>query len=231
MKLRKVLSLIVAIAMVCAFATTSSATGNFKIDAGKEFTEMYFAGDGAGPGNKICHSIIRQVRFTLDIPNHSCGPTEDDPDGEACNGECITVVAFGGPIGWSAGENKFCYAKTKTLTVNLNDKGWNNGETEGVGYFLKVAAATWVEGNGTVKVDVLGEGGKVLALADGCEHEGCTGSRKCGQVAGAVVTGTGTGSTGSDGDKDLDTGVTGVAILGAVAVLAAGTVVATRRRK
>jgi len=221
MKLRKLLSLVVAVAMVCTLAISVSATVNLKVEGAEDWDKIHVVGGSAT--RPICFTLVRAVRFTFDIKDQHCGPSADEPDAPPCNKKCVGVVAHGGPAGWSKTETMFCYRDSKTKTINLNDHGWGNGQIDGTDYWLEVAAGSWAPGNdGPVKVEILGDGNKVLAVGAGCDNPDCAGSRNCG-VAGTT--------TSRNTNRDLDTGAGGVAILGAVAVLAAGAVVTTRRRK
>ncbi|MCL2071948.1 MAG: cellulase family glycosylhydrolase [Oscillospiraceae bacterium] len=137
---------------------------------GRAFTQRHVMGDSVSPqSNSINPAIMRAVRFTYDIPDFTCESDEDEP----CGG-CVSVVAFGGGISWNAGQRDFCYLQQQSITIDLNELGWENGSTEGRGYWLLVGAASWNDDNDAfVLVEILGENGVVLRLGQQELDEEC----------------------------------------------------------
>ena len=131
------------------------------------FTTRHIQGNDAGQ-NSINPALMRKIRFTFDLPNFACG-TDLNPNGDPC-GNCLSVVAYGNGIAWSAGQGQrdLCYKKQKSITIDLNELGWKDGveEDRPGGYWLMVGSACWIAGynGGTVLVEVIGEDDVVLSL-------------------------------------------------------------------
>ena len=256
MKLKKMMGLIVAVAMICTLVAQVSATGiTLNVTGGDtNFQRLHVAGNSVmSAADKICWTLIRSVKFTFDIPNQHCGPN-DQGVGEPCNKECIGVAAHGGGVPWEKdkGQVYVCYKDTRVITVDLNAHGWGSGKVADRDYWLEVAAASFVDGNtGTVQVEILGEGGTVLQKGASCDDDDCVGHANCGsgntagQTTTAATTSAPTGSTtpastttratttaaSGTGTRPLQTGVGGVVSLGGMAVLAVGAVIISRKRK
>jgi len=233
--MKKLLALVVAIAMISTLAITVGATVTMELGSDNEFNFVHVAGSAVRPkANNINQELIRGIKFTLTIPDFECGPSEEDPDAE-CNKECVSVSwnSFAideGGTGWQ--EKKFCYKEQQVVDVDLSAYAWNHDTEEGLGY-LQVGAANWVEenyGKGSVLVEVLGENGQVLPIGFGTDDEG--NNIEIDDTTETPTTPTTPTTPGTGGeDVKLGTGMGGVAVLGAVAVLALGAVAITRRRK
>jgi hypothetical protein len=225
--MKKVLGLVVAGAMATTLAVSAAATWNVEMKGDDKFPEITFqvaGGDVLVKSEAICYSLVRGVRFTFDLPGHECDANSDDED---ATGECDSCVgvAFGhtGNGGW--GQEDFCYDDKKSITIDLSAHAWQDGVDGAAGTglnYLNVSAASHVAGNaGTVKIEVLGEGNKVLARGAGYGDEAPTTP---------TVTNPPVQQSGGEDGKQA-TGMGGVAVLGAVAILAAGAVVVSRKRK
>jgi hypothetical protein len=247
-QMKKVVSLIIALVMIASMAISAGAL-DFAVVGDVDGKEVKVAGgDVAKDPNGICYRLIRGVRYTFDIPNFHCGPSEEDPDAK-CNGECVGVVVNSGPTGWK--EKNFCLTQDEDkiwefdLTEYAFKPGVDGAQGEGIDW-MGVKAASWVKGNdGNVKIDILGEGGVVLAPGTGCDNEDCTGTINCGKKLSNPAPSNNQNNTNtnganqsnnsnnsnSDGSKDIDTGVESIVLLGGVAVIAAGALIISRKRK
>jgi len=243
--MKKVLSLIVAAAMICSLAIAVSATTSKDVIGDSDYVdaEVQVAGGNPPVAGAICFSLIRGVKFTFDIPDFQCGPSDEDPEAE-CGDDCVGVSWNSDPTSWK--QELFCATNDgMTFEKDLSEFAWEDGEdgADGTGInWLKVAAASFVKGNdGTIKYDILGEGGKVLALGTACDNEDCSGTANCGPATEEACEkckkddcdgkcDDKTDGTNKDNTK-VDTGVVGVALLGGIAVVAAGAVVLSRKRK
>jgi hypothetical protein len=240
MKLRKVLSTVIAFAMAGTLAATASAnvTLNNVNTSKPTFTapitgvegdwsfQLHVSGSSVtNPNHRINHELIRGVRFTFNL-TEKVAP--DDPEADMLYPVAVAVNLP--DLNWT--QKDFCYEKDgKSYTFDLSANKFVPGDTEdspGTGLtWLQVAATSWEPGNnGTVFVEVLGENNVVLALG----QQELAGSTP-GNTTNNTTSNSSSGSSSTGGDKDLDTGIAGVAILGGVAILATGAVIVTRRRK
>ena len=253
MKLRKILSVVVALAMIGTLAIavnaaaakdTSKATITLKVEGyeGVEPAENEIAlagGEVRPPKDSINYAIIRKVRFTFNL-------TKTNPDEETGNIPVAAIVNCpGGSSTWK--QQDFDYSKEQSYTFDLSEYKWNDEAAEGINW-LKVAAVCWSDGNeGTVLVEVLDENGKVLPVGFGTDDKGVNlvddeleaayaelndgGTPPAATTPVATTAGAGTTTVaGTGGGLPLDTGAGGVAVLGAVAILAAGAVVISRKK-
>jgi hypothetical protein len=212
MSLRKVLSLIVAVAMISTLAISAGATWTINFEGGLSFQdngEVTVTGGDLPEKDTIHYDLIKAVRFTFDIPNYECGVET------ACTKKSVAVSWNSKDTGFK--QQDFCYDEQKSLKVDLSGINWDPDEA-----WLKFAVASWNEGfDGTVKIEVLGAGDVVLARGAGYGDEAPTTP---------TVTNPPVQQSGGEDGKQA-TGMGGVAVLGAVAILAAGAVVVSRKRK
>jgi len=254
--MKKVLCLIIAVAMISTLAISASATWTLDIVGDGGTKEIQVSGGNPLVPNAICFTLIKGARITLDLPDFHCGPDEDDEDGEECNKECVTTFVFSGPFNK---DDKFCYAEKQSMEYDFGSDAWVDGEdgAQGSGIdWLKLAAASWVEDNdGTAKIEILGAGGVVLAQGTGCDSDECDKSVNCGSDGDDSSdddtteansnnnnnnnNNTGTSNNqkvdsnakGPSGGGKVDTGVAGIALIGGIAVVAAGAIVISKKRK
>jgi hypothetical protein len=94
-----------------------------------------------------------------------------------------------------------------------------NADRPGLGW-LAVSVASFIDANTTVRIEVLGENNTVLA-------RGATYTPGGTPAQTTRPAGTGTGTANPNAPK---TGVAGIAVIGAVAILAAGSIAVSRKR-
>jgi len=224
--------------MIITLAVSASATFTTEFKAPGWGTKVQVSGGQNPAADAICYTLMAKVKVTVTSPNHHCGPSEDDDDGKPCNGECMTFGFNSDPSGFDEGQKgygeKFCFAKKQVIDVDFSDISWDDDTSTGVSW-LELNVGSWVEGNdGSVKFEIFDANGKLLAPGTSCDNEECAGTANCGKAAtnDGADDNTANDNTVSDGVKDdLKTGVTGVAVLGGVAILAAGAVAVSRKRK
>ena len=211
--MKKVLSMVVAIAMMATLAISAVATFDVPLKGEGVYGDVTFhvTGSSAEEAISINRALIRGIKFTFNFANWGCTSNSDEND-DVCNKKCIGAGwGGGGGVGdWN--DEQWCYLDKQSLTVDLSAYKWEDGpdeSTPGTGMdWLQVTAASFVEKNdGSVKIDILGEGGVVLAKGQ--------------QTLGG----------GGGGGGSVKTGVEGVIVLGGVAVLAAGAIVVSRKRR
>ncbi|MCL2035821.1 MAG: hypothetical protein FWG83_00335 [Oscillospiraceae bacterium] len=219
MKLRKILSLVVAIVMISTLAISAGAVWTVPIESAPSGYDVQFhvAGSSVRPRtDAINYELIRGVRWTFELTETDYGVDENGVPGD------FVVVSAGwncGPTGWQ--QQDFNYPAQKSYTVDLSQHAWvpaPEGQEGGTGIdWLEVSAAVFSDltCKGTVKIEILGPNNVVL-------------SRGQQELA---TTSTGTTATGNTNNSELKTGVDGVAILGGVAILAAGAVIVTGKRR
>jgi hypothetical protein len=276
MKLKKALTSIVAIAMAGAMAMSASATETIKFDGvnnvnarrgNLDWVEFHVAGSSVDVDKKaISLELIRGIKFTFDLPDHICGPSDEDPEA-VCNKECVGIAWNDTDSDWV--QEYFCYKEYKGYIVDLTEHRFVPGpdeDTPGTGLgWLRPAAALWVPpaNSGSIKVEILGENSEVLvwgqeelrgdgtgaivedfipqaaapAVTTPAPAATTTPAAAATTPAPATTGGTGGGdSAGATADtKDVSdapkTGATGIVVLGGAALLAAGAVAVTRKRK
>ena len=258
MKMKRVLGLATAVAVAGTMAlsmaiSTSAAALKFDVPAagdvwgiknGKNQNHVHIAGSNANrlnkdlnTSNQICPNLIAKVTFKF-TTSFDCGPKE--PGDEDCKGQCATAaVGFTGEFK----EIKFCPMKATTHEVAMP------ADNE----YVEIGGALWNEGaTGTIEVTFLDKDGKVLAQGAKCGGEECTGRGAKGDCAVASVTAASTtaagggaatttaaaaananagGTTGASAGASPKAGVTGVAALGGMAILSAGAMLVTKKRK
>jgi len=223
MKLRKVLAIVMAVAMVAALAMSASASPiisrsiNSTADGEWAF-QTHVAGSGVNPPlTGVEPHIIRAVRFTFtNITTITCPDTGDQV--------ATATVAVNGNGDATPGsptrewvQEDLDLTQTTSYTFQMQaDVSW-----------LQVSAASWV-GDGfsaNVRVELLGPDGQVLA--DGATEDSISGG---GGTTATTRRASGTTTRRTDATGAPKTGVTGIAVVGAVAILAAGAIVVSRRR-
>ena len=262
MKLKRMLGIIVAMAMVCTLiSSVGAATLTRSIqglsDDGKtagEYDKIHVSGSSVTDKSKaICPNAIKSVKFVLSSTT-DCKPDPDDANAAECQGKCVAVAVGSSINDWD--EKKFCLLKDGgEVTFTFDSK---------IEYLQVAAAFFGLKGTQTANISILDKDGAELALGAGCKEEGCQNVANClgnlsaesTTAAGEATTaaggeattnaqGTGTAaanattaassnnnnnSTGS-GTTPLNTGVGGVMALGGMAVLAAGAVIISGRKR
>jgi len=247
MKLKRIFASVAAIAVSGALALSASAaiTADTKNPAGNNFTRINIYGDNVPAAESIYIGAIEAVKFTV---SNTTNPCDEDPDGTPCGGQCHgAVLMTTAHDHWE--ENFFCPAATPSVTMELGD--FTNEE---LGY-VSVQIANFVDGSDSdFSIEVLGAGGTTLSRGLSAEdyHSDNGGDTPATTAAPAsegtptettaAATGdttaappaapgnnnnTGSGTTTRPSPK---TGVGGIAVLGGVAVMAAGAVVISRRK-
>jgi len=106
--------------------------------------------------NAINPNLIRSVKFTFNFANRLCNNSE-----EGCNGQCLTAATMSSS---ETIEKAFCFEQQKSITIDVDGRNIE---------WLRIFVGSWVDGNGTVAIAVLGEGGKVLKMGEGIGDTGC----------------------------------------------------------
>jgi len=212
MKLRKILGIILAVAMISTLALSASATITADIPKAETgFVRIDVSGDRVDPASNSIHpNLIKKVRVTFTIDDY------EDCDSD-CAG-CIGLAWNSEKTGWvETFKNGICYKNQKVITADLS--AVKDEELQ----WLSIHPAIWDKDmSGKALIEALDANGAVLAL----------GAQPV--VATSAATGTATNApttTAATGGAAPKTGVGGVLALGGMAILAAGAVVISRRKK
>jgi len=227
LKMKKILAILVAVAAIRGFGTVSGAATETVRAAlpgggGEEngYERVDYVGATVPPSRAIAHELIRGVRATFNVTANSCVDADDE-----CNGRCHGFVVQTQAQSWR--QIDFCPAGAEgaTRTVMFDDTHYIEGNEDrpGLGWFA-VSVGSYAEAITDVRIEVLGANNQVLALGATYTPGGTNTTPGNNNNSGGNNNNSGTGNPA------VKTGVAGIAVIGAVAVLAAGSVVVSRRR-
>ena len=221
MKLRKAISVVMVVAMLATIALTVSAASNpytIDIPAGTDkFVYLHVVGDSVVAPNVAIQdeniAKIAKIKYTI-----SGGDCKDE-NGEKCEkGQCMTYSFNSFGTGFE--ETKFCVSEKTVIEADIAAAGFPRKKTDGSGDvddYLEIGAAAWdFDEAVSVKIEVLDASGALVASGK--------------PVAQGEPTSTAAPGAGG-GTKAPNTGIGGVMALGGIAILAAGAVALSRKRK
>ncbi|MCL2754959.1 MAG: hypothetical protein FWD35_04500 [Oscillospiraceae bacterium] len=248
MKLRKLLAILVAAVMVSALAITSSASpiltvdivGNCpenggttnptrpELEAGRWGVQTHVAGQSVNTAKTGIKGIdpwlITGIRVTFSNVKWHVAEADETANNIKAGDEVARVGVAFNTTASDFNTRDFTLRKDNpaslTVTRNFSHDPQENG-------FLEVSIALWIKDTAArARIEILGPNGVVLA--DGTTEESLNSGSGSGTATTAGGTGSGSGTTRRPASQ---TSVGGIAIVGGIAVLAAGGAIVSRKRK